>query len=75
MNKASKAQSFEEHLKKMTEENIEHRCKQWASYYFEKEFLPGLVEEIKKRVQVHVVELASSRKISVQVSLDGKPVM
>lgn len=64
--------SLEEQLKNVALETIEYRVKQWAEYYFEKEFLPGLQSEIKERCLITLLNTMEKHG-GIQLHIEFKP--
>lgn len=65
-------QSLDDQLKRMAHEIIEDRVEQWATYHFEKEFLPALKHEIKERLLVQILT-SFERHQGIQLDITFQP--
>lgn len=68
-----KAESLEEKLKQAARDVIEYRVEQWATYYFEKEFLPGLKREIQERCVITMLTSAQHSGITFDITFTPRP--
>lgn len=48
--------NFSDRLEQEMQDIIDRRVKQWASYYFEKQLLPSLLNEIKRNITLSMYD-------------------
>lgn len=64
--------SLMENLRQSANEYIRRSCEVWVNAYVEKELLPRLVDDIKSRITIEMIEMAPDVGIEFRVRLRPK---